>query len=367
MKRILFFINTLSDGGAEKVLVDLVNNLDNKKFDITVQTINDVGIHKNNLHSYIHYKTIIKNNFLRKICNYFFLKWVPSKILYKKYVNNNYDIEVAFLEGMPTKIIAESDNPNKYAWVHTDLYNYYGQNSIFKSIQKNADCYKKFKKVICVSHSAKDGFKKRFGFDANVEVVYNPVDDEAIRRKADAPITEIKISDKIKLIAVGRLVYEKGYDRLIRIHKKLLDEGFNAELWILGEGTERTKIERFIIDNKLSDSVKLMGFCDNPYKFMKAADLFVCSSRVEGYSTVVMEAIVLGKSVIVSDCSGMREILGESEYGVVTENNIESLYNGIKNMLSDKKRREYYAKQAEKRSKDFRKFIRVKKIEELFI
>lgn len=368
MKRILFLMNTLTGGGAEKVLVDIVNNLDKDKFDVTLQTICDVGIYKDALNEKVRYKTIIKskNIFWRKVMGHVLLKRMSPRHFYKMYVDDNYDIEVAFLEGIPTKILAASDNPNKFAWVHIDLYNYYGQTKMFRSVQQNAGCYKRFKKIFCVSQSAKEGFKKRFGFDENVEVLYNPVDENIIKEKANEPITEVEFNDKFKIITVGRLVHQKGYDRLMRVHKRLITEGYDYELWILGEGSERSKLEKYIYENDLCNSVRLLGFHSNPYKFVKKADLFICSSRAEGFSLVVAEALVLGCPVISTNCSGPNELLDESKYGLLVENNEEGIYAGIKTMLTDREKLLDYKKRAQIRGDQFSLKERIRELENKF-
>lgn len=368
MKRILFLINTLVCGGAENVLVNIVNNIDNSKYEVTVQTISDGGEYEKRLNPDIKYKTLIKNKnkYYKRIMAYILLKLIPAKIVYQRFIHNDYDIEVAFLEGFPTKILSESRNPEKYAWVHTDLYNYYGQKKVFRTIEENANCYRKYKKIICVSDCAKQGFKKRIGFDDNVEVLHNPIDDEAILEKSVEIIEEMNVSNNFKIITVGRLVYQKGYDRLLRVHKRLIDEGFNYELWIIGEGNKRKELETYINENKLNGSVKLLGYQSNPYKFMKEADLFVCSSRVEGFSSAVMEALILGIPIVTTDCAGMKEQLGESKWGLIVENSMDGLYNGIISMLNDKEKLKCYAEKAQIRGKQLSIYDSINKIEEIF-
>lgn len=367
MQRVLFLINTLTGGGAEKVLLDIVNNMDYTKYDITLQTIFDIGVYRSQIHNNVKYKAIfkIKHTLQTKVYNFYLYNCDNLKKFYKKYIDENYDIEVAFLEGIPTKILAASSNPNKFAWVHTDLYNYYGQTKMFRSVQENAECYKRFKKIFCVSQSAKEGFKRRFGFDENVEVLYNPVDEKNIRNRANEPITEIKLNDKFKIITVGRLDYQKGYDRLLRVHKRLQNEGYEYELWILGEGNERKRLEKYIQENDLSESVKLLGFQSNPYKFMKKSDLFVCSSRAEGFSTVATEAIISGLPVVTTDCSGMRELLGESQYGIIVSNDEDGIYTGIKTMLIDNEKLSEYKRRAQSRGNQFSIKETIKRTEEV--
>lgn len=366
MKKILFVINTLSVGGAEHILLDVVNNL-SKHYDITLLSILDIGIYRNNIDSAVEYKSIVKvkNEFIRKILMYFISFLIPSVIIHKLFIGNKYDYEVAFLEGVPTKLIAASGNKKskKYAWVHIDLFNQFGIKKVFRSMSRHIDCYRKYDKIICVSESVRDAFIKRFGIYDKLVVKYNPLNYDIITKLADEPV---KKSNRLRLVSVGRLEKQKGHDRLVQICKCLLIDGFDFELIIIGDGSDRYMLEKFISENCLNDSIFLLGFVENPYPYMKNADLLVFPSRVEGYSTVVTESIILGKPVVVSNCAGMKEILGESEYGLVTENNIESLYNGIKVMLSNEKVREYYAGQAAKRSIDLKKRTNIDCVEELF-
>ena len=107
----------------------------------------------------------------------------------------------------------------------------------------------------------------------------------------------------------------KKYIRLLKAHKRLLDEGLEYDLWILGDGTERPMLEQFVSENDLQDSVWMPGFIENPYPFMREADVLACSSVYEGFSTFVTEGVVLGKPIVTTDVSGMRELLGDSEFG----------------------------------------------------
>ena len=125
MKKILFFINTLNGGGAEKALVDMVNHLDPEKFQITVQTFLDTGVYKAALGEHIQYKSILKQKHpvIKRICSAVLTRILPPKILYNLFVKADYDYEIAYLEGFPTKIIASSTNQKSYkiGWLHTDL------------------------------------------------------------------------------------------------------------------------------------------------------------------------------------------------------------------------------------------------------
>ena len=362
MKKLLFFINTLEAGGAEQVLTNIANAF-SEQYDITVMTLRNGGVHEARLDKNVKYRSIIKvkNKFLRKIFEYIICFILPPKITHKLFIGNTYDYEIAFLEGVPTKLISAAKT-KKYAWVHIDLINTFGIEKVHRSMKKHIECYKKYDKIICVSETVKEAFSKRFGITDNVVVKYNVVDDALIREKA----TElVQRTEKTRIVSVGRLARQKGYDRLLDVAGCLSKEGFDFELVLVGKGEEYEALKNQAKVLGISDCVQFAGFTDNPYKYMQSADFLVFPSRAEGYSTVVTEAIILGKPIIVSDCSGMREILGDSEFGIVTDGD-EALYNAVKTMMTDKSLREHYKEKASIRAKVFSKEIRTEELTELF-
>jgi glycosyltransferase involved in cell wall biosynthesis len=145
-----------------------------------------------------------------------------------------------------------------------------------------------------------------------------------------------------------------------------LDEGFDFELWILGEGEARPRLESYISENELTQNVKLLGFCNNPYPLIHSADLLVCSSNYEGFSTFVTEGLILGKTVVTTDCSGMDELLGKNEYGIITENNDEAFTDGLRRMLGNPQLLDEYTKKAKARGQQFSKERLTHETENLF-
>ena len=159
---------------------------------------------------------------------------------------------------------------------------------------------------------------------------------------------------------------QKGYDRLLKIHKELLEEGYKYSLYILGQGSERKRLGEYIKNNNIKEYTYLLGYDENPYKFLKNSDFFVCSSYREGYSTAVTEATILGIPVITTLCSGMNEILDNGKYGIIVDNNEKALKEAIKNFLDNPKEIEKYKKLAQERSEFFKIDSQIKEIEELF-
>ena len=158
----------------------------------------------------------------------------------------------------------------------------------------------------------------------------------------------------------------KGFDKLARIHKRLREDGFPVHMYFLGDGPEREKLQEFVQENGLQESLTFLGYQTNPYKYVSKCDLFLCASSAEGFSTAATEALILGVPVVTTPVSGMKEMLGESnEYGIVTEGSEESLYQAVRKLLEDPALLQHYKKQAAERGKDFSKEKTVKAVEEM--
>ncbi len=362
--KILFFIEELRAGGAEKVLCNLVNEMDQSRFDITVQTLWKADAAQY-LKPGIRYRYCLSGK--SKLNNYRSRLEAAAGLTYPLHIKDDYDIEVAYLEFGPTKILTRSTNPRAkmVAWVHCDLEQKLRGKP--ETIQKLARQYSSYDRIVCVSQTAKESFVQLFGREEDVAVLYNTVDDTAIREKALAVIPEVPEKRRLTAVTVGRLSTEKQFDMLLRVHERLVQEGLAHDLWIVGEGDQRNLLEKQIAENDLADSVRLCGYQTNPYPFMQAADLLVCSSRYEGLSTFVTEGLILGKPVVTTECSGMRELLGDSRYGMITDNSEAALLDGLRRMLKDPALREAFAAEAAVRGKDFSAKTLTERTEDYFL
>lgn len=346
MKKVMFMINSLNGGGAEKVLQTLLANLDYCKYDVTVYSMHRENIAELDYPSQIHYKVVFdryagKNALWRRVREFAgkvkgkLFTIVPPKLFYTLFFHEKYDVEIAFIEGESTKIISGSTNrqSKKYAWVHIDLQQNPWTDFLYQSVEDERAHYEVFDKILCVSESVRSAFLSKYGVSPEKTAVqYNPIDRAEILRKAQLPC-EVAGKAVFRMIAVGRLVNQKGFDRLIKIAAKLRDDGFRFELLILGEGEDRPMLEGLIQELDLENVVCLLGFHANPYSIMATGDLLVCSSRSEGFSTVVTEGVILGLPVVSTDCAGIREIFGPAQCGMITENSSEDLYAALKKIL----------------------------------
>lgn len=364
MIKILFFIDTITGGGAEKVLRTLVNNMDQEKFDITVQTLEQADAAQY-LAPGIRYKAInrCKTGFGKKLFHCWVRLCAELKWLYPLYIRDDYDIEVAYLECGPTKFLAGSTNKKakKLAWIHCDLKK---REELAQQADVLKQYYQAYDQVVCVSETVKQSYLSLFGNKPDATVIYNVNDEADILRKADA--FSVARPNVPVILAVGRLSYEKGNDRLINACNMLKAAGHEFCLWLVGEGSERENLSKQVNACNLEKQVKFWGFQSNPYPYIRSADVVVTPSRYEGFSTVVTEALILGKPVVTTPCSGMDELLGNSEFGLITEDSVESIYQGMKQMLEDPDLRAHYAKRAAIRGKDFTKDKLVKQTEQFF-
>lgn len=360
MVRILFFIESLSGGGAEKVLVTLLKHLDYSQYEVTLMPLVDIGVLREDIDkSRLQYTPVIgeAKNSWQRICNKIKYKLIyhclPSRFVSRWIIpQKGIDVYIAFTEGFATKLLSYAPN-KKIAWVHIDLKSFpWTQNAnIYNDIGEEILTYRKFDSIICVSNSVEQVMSEYYGL-SKTTTIYNPIDTEDILLKASLPI-DIDISSSFNIVSVGRLVPQKGYDRLIPIVGKLRREGKDVQLFLIGEGVERKRLESIIEKESLQEAVHLMGFQKNPYALMSKMDLFVCSSRAEGYSLVIAEAMTLGLPVVSTDCAGPNELLDHGKYGLLVDNNDISLYEGISTVINDSKLREDLKQKSKVRSHTF--------------
>ena len=339
MIKILFYIDELSAGGAEKVLCNLVNNMDPSSFDITVHTTWKSDA-KSLLKPHVKYKYVFSER--NKINRFIYRAEAQLGLFYQLHLKGNYDIEVAYLECGPTKVMASSTNKKAVhvAWIHCDLAKKFSDIDRFAKQTRNH--YKKYDRVVCVSEACKESYDQYFKDCAPAVVLHNVIDAEEIISKSNEVISVSAEKRKTSLIAVGRMTAQKNYSMLLRVHQQLISEGLDYDLWFVGDGEESDQLKRYVENEQLSNSVHFFGYQSNPYPLMKKADAIVCSSLYEGYSTVAVEAAVLGVPMVTVDCTGMREILGNSEYGLITENNEDAFKEGMRRMISDHELRNDY-------------------------
>ena len=368
MKKILFLIHDLGVGGAEKVLVNLVNNMDRTKFDISVIALFGGGVNEQFLKPDIHYHAVFKKAFPG---NSRLMKLLTPEQLHKLCIKEHYDIEIAYLEGPCARIISGCSDPviKLVSWIHVEQHTKKLAAQSFRNYEESAQCYQRFHQIICVSDYVRKDFQSIYPEIENPLVLFNTNETARIlEQKEESVEAKLFSQEEIKLVGVGKLMPIKGFDKLARIHKRLREDGFPIHTYILGTGSEQKRIEEYLKENHLEDSFTLLGYQTNPYKYVSKCDLFVCASIAEGFSTAATEALIVGTPVCTVEVSGMKEMLGENnEYGIVTENDEEALYQGIKQLLDDPKLLAHYRQKAVERGKTFSTENTVRAVENMLL
>jgi len=365
--KVLFLIHDLGVGGAEKVLVNLVNNMDRSKFDVSVTALFG-GVNEQFLKPDIHYRAIFSRSFRG---NSRIMKLLSPKQLHRLFVKETYDVEVAYLEGPASRIISGcSDSETKIvSWIHIEQSSAEDAACSFRSVREAVNCYNRFNRIIGVSEEVRRTFLKELPVKVPMQVLYNTNESAAIVQQSKEAVDDGLFQDgEIKLVGVGKLLKHKGFDRMARIVKRLASEEYPVHLYALGVGPLRDELERYRVENHLEGKITLLGYQTNPYKYVSKCDLFVCASYAEGFSTAATEALIVGTPVCTVEVSGMKEMLGENnEYGLVVENNEEALYQGIKKLLDAPELLKHYKKKAAERGKMFSTEKTVRAVEEMLL
>jgi glycosyltransferase involved in cell wall biosynthesis len=364
-KKIVFLINSLEGGGAERVVSTLLNNfvdrydcylilLDNKisyEIDSKIKLISFDFSYKNGLVKFLSLP-LLSYKLIQIIKQYGFTKIVSFSH------RSNYINILSKNSSKHKAIISERIAPSS-------MYSNSSINSIFnKYLTKKL--YKRADLIIPVSKAIAQDLENNFDVCKKQNVIYNPYEIDRIKKLSNEKI-RIEIDKKNSVISVGSLCKRKNHDLLIKAFSKINNQ--NAKLYILGRGEEKKNLIKLSKKLSIDRRVIFLGFDNNPYKYLSKSSIFVLSSNSEGFPNVLLEAMVCSCSVISTDClSGPREILAPStdksfvlindiekaDYGILTPvNDVSNLRNSINMLFENNTLKKQYSKQALIRSRDF--------------
>jgi len=335
--KILFVIDDLQGHGVTTSLINLLNAIDVENLDISLLVLNNQG---STVEKDIPPK--IKHISYDRSIEIFFQTWKKSlwgllelrrwKLLYyrlKVYfdtyrygkvkalqknwgkivhslpcVPGHYDVVIGFQDYFSGVFSLEKVNAQKYVGWNHNIYQEMGYDD---SLTK--EYYSKLDLLCTISETTKDSLLRIFGekLDSKIMVVPNAINREKIDTMSkEQPDDDFFHTDKEKILSIGRLVEQKGFDFAIEVGTKLKQDGVSFVWYILGEGTERKNLEKLIDKEKLNDSIVLYGFTSNPYPFMKSCDVYVQPSRYEGFGIAISEAYYLGSPLIITPDAGSR-------------------------------------------------------------
>lgn len=349
MKKIIFGITGLTLGGAERVLVDVSNRLV-KNYDVTIFTIYAKGELEKELDSRIHLISLY--NFRYDEIKGIQKKLIPLKVLlnkkkiFKNYIDNDdYFAQIAFLEGAITRIfsVKSKKNTNKIAWIHNDISKVFGKgikSKIKRILDRNV--YEKYDTLAFVSMDNLDKFNKVYDdMDLPHEtVINNYINSERILKLAEEKMPEedeelFNVKEPT-FVQVSRLVEQKAVDRLIKVHSKLIKEGYKHRFIVIGDGPLKEKLESQVLEEGVSDSFKLIGARVNPYLYVKKADYLCLFSKFEGYPMVIEEGKILKKYILTTNTATREALINYPKYNQIVDNSEEGIEKAIKFAIKNK-------------------------------
>lgn len=339
-KRILFIDGPLGGGGAERVLIDVLRNIDYSRFEVDLAVICRGGVLMDEVPEPVNvielwpgynweYKlALCMSKYLR--CN-----WLLSRKINGPKLRKDYDLEISFLEGMPLKLGAlRTNTARKATWVHADLFTHrYEEGQFYRGEEIAA--YNKMNVVVNVSRDCEDAFRRRFpDCTSELRVIYNPIDRNKIKRMAD----EYPVDNDNRLrtiITVGRITPPKNPERFLQVARLAHDTGLPVRFKWVGDGELRGQMEALRDEMGLRDVVEFTGFTKNPFPHIKAADIMMVTSDFEGFCLVICEAQCLGVPVISTPTAGPCEIIGHNQYGIISDFDPQSLLENLRKLAEN--------------------------------
>lgn len=368
-KKILIVSSNLNIGGVQKSLISLLNSFDTENYDVDLLLLRKEGVWLEQLPqdirlleplTYFNYAFLYKDNLLKRVFN-LVLKENISVVLYnlwyifiglisnnigrsrQKYWNKSnkyfsgikeeYDAAIGFSGGLSGYFIVDKVKANKKIyWLHSD----------YRVLKRDHDIDKKyFDKIdyfVAVSEKVEDIFIGIFPeFNLKTKVMYNITSIDNLKRLAsnDTYFVKEDSNSKIKLISIGRLDSNKGFDLAINVCKRLIEDGYDIRWYVLGEGPERKKLTKQIKDNKIENRFTLLGQKSNPYPYIDKADIFVHPSRFEGKSVAVDEAKILAKPILITNYPTVNDQITNNKNGIIVPISEEGLYSGLIKLIND--------------------------------
>lgn len=345
-KHVLFLIDSLTCGGAEKSLVSLLPLLDFTKVDVDLMMVNRGGVFEQYIPQEVHIVPFPKQGgLLFKLCQLLFslslrlfpnrhgaeLRWLTMGRVYKG-LKKEYDVAIAYQQGFPTYYVADKVMAKKkFAWVNADITKV-GYRASF-----NRPYYDKYSKIVPVSTKlCKILHHSVFVESGKLCTVLDVLNVGLIKEMSTTYIARPDVNSSHTFCTVGRMVALKGYDMAVDAARILKQQGIDFVWYFVGDGTDRPKVETLIDQYGLQENIKLVGMQPNPYPYMLAADIYVQTSRFEGFGLTIAEAKILGKPVVSTNFDVVYDQLKHAENGLIAEMTPESLSENIVRLIKDK-------------------------------
>lgn len=359
-KKIIFITQALWVGGIETALINLLNHMDYEKYDVTLltlQAIFDFGMRDHIPHNCrILSVDRESDNSYRKVYKFTklyhltessdnpsrihrmimwiipIIKWIENR-LYIRYVRRllkeeRFDTAIIYSDVTAETVIRA---------IRADKYLMFYHHGAMRHVYHDKIAYKKCEKIIAVSENQANELRK-FVPKASDKIlaIHNLTDMKGIRAKADQHTKEVFDESKFNIVSVGRVSHEKGMDIAVKVCAKLVERGFNnIRWWIVGDGPAMFEVKETVKSTDMEDYVNLVGMKENPYPYIRQADLYVQPSRFEGYPMTILEALVLGQPVVSTNNNGAREIIDDGVTGLLCPTDVDCIANEVEKLILD--------------------------------
>jgi glycosyltransferase involved in cell wall biosynthesis len=324
-KKLLFIIPSLIGGGAENALIKLLKVFDYDQYAVTLLVVCYRGVYIDQVPNNVEVRFLFKQDLLVRILAYLQKKmglvW-PLKWAFKQAVDDDYDTAISFLDGNFTDLL-KFLNPKtkKITWVHSSYisnknFNKFYQNETYRQrvIEQR---YRLMDTIVFVSNDAKREFIEVMGEFPDMRVLYNIFDEDDIRKKANSPVPA-PTKSLFTFVAVGSLIPVKGYSLLLEATAIAIRSGHRFKVEIIGKGYQEEELRKQVKALGLKDTVVFWGYQPNPFAYINRGDVFVMTSVSEALPSVLCEALIIGKPVLITDTPGCREVIEYGKYGMMT-------------------------------------------------
>lgn len=360
-KKIIFVIDSLHCAGAEKSLVTLLSLLDYSQYEVDLQLFGYGGALEDMLPTEVNLLpplayTKFSNLGMQEVINSGKYKLIKARLSYsialrlKKYNNAQkacifwknvssviehnpkvYDIAISYAQGVPTFYVADKiQATRKYAWVNVS-YRLEGKDKKFQN-----QYYEKYNKIVTVSDSAQEIFSEVFPqYKSKIEVIYDINDANLICKMADSGESYQDNFTGLRILTIGRLAHQKGYDIALQACRILKDEGLKFRWYVLGVGPLEYEIRKLMDEYQLEEYFILLGVHPNPYPYIKDCDIYVQTSKFEGFGLAIAEARMLNKPIVTTRFDAVYNQMIHEKNGLVVDMNEEAVANGVKKIISD--------------------------------
>lgn len=363
MKKILFIMNDLECGGAQKALISLLDNFDYSKYEVDLMLLNQRGIFMKSIPEkvnllpepkyYKYFNMPIKEAvidliklkkykilFSRLVSVIKFKTEKNSAILEQKLwknfsvslekVDKKYDVAIGFLEKTPIYFcIDKVKAKKKFGWIHTNY------TSMGIDCRLDKPYFEKLDKIITVSEGSAKILKNTFVSERDkVITINNIITSNTIYKLAEE---KVEFDNKyINVVTVGRLTAAKGYDLAIEACKNIVDKGYKIKWYVIGEGEEREKLQKMIKERNLENNFILLGLKENPYPYIYGSDIYCQTSIFEGIGISITEAKILNKPIVITNFESSEEQIKNNFDGIICDMNSEKVAESIIKLIKNK-------------------------------